>query len=95
MPPPQVQTERLSFIDLTLFYLIFMLYVGVVDTIIETLVGGAQYAYMRNSRDDAVQRRILIAKWLCVQGFLTNDFPVTERYVPVHIQEELEREMED
>jgi hypothetical protein len=56
----------------------------------ESLVGMELYAELKNSTEPAVQRRVLVAKWVYIQGFLNNDFPAQERYVPAHLQREVE-----
>lgn len=57
---------------------------------LETLVGADYYGRLKNSTDPHVLRRIVVAKWIYVQGFLGADFPPRERYVPPHMAEEAE-----
>jgi hypothetical protein len=68
----------------------FLLTRAHVDVVMESLVGMELYGELRRSTDLAVQRRVLIAKWMYIQGFLNSDFPAVERYVPAHLQRELE-----
>lgn len=50
---------------------------------------GVEMCKIFNKSDDLnLQRRLLIAKWLYIYGFLTADFPPTERFVPPHLQDE-------
>lgn len=64
------------------------------DIIIETLLGLESYRALREHADPADLHRLLICKWIYVQGFLNNDFPATERYVPAHLQDELDHELQ-
>lgn len=48
------------------------------------------YKQLTLSKDPLIKRRILLAKWMYVQGFLNTDFPPTERYIPHHLQREVE-----
>lgn len=67
-----------------------MLVTRVVDLVIETIAGLEAHLAMKASSDPLVQRRVLVAKWLYTQGFLTTDFPALERFVPHHLAEEFE-----
>lgn len=67
-----------------------MLVTCVVDLVIETIAGMEAHLVMKASSDPLVQRRVLVAKWLYTQGFLTTDFPALERFVPHHLVEEFE-----
>ena len=56
------------------------------DIVIETLIGFEMYKIMKTNKNDQVgQQRILVAKWLYVQGFLSSEFPARERYIPGHM----------
>jgi hypothetical protein len=71
-----------------------MLVTHVVDLVIETIAGLEAHLAMKASSDPLVQRRVLVAKWLYTQGFLTTDFPALERFVPHHLAEEFEEASE-
>jgi hypothetical protein len=58
--------------------------------IIETLVGVEMFKMMKSSDDNEIKRRILIGKWLYINGFLSADFPARERYIPGHVRENLD-----
>lgn len=48
-------------------------------------MGHESYAQSKRSTDQALQRRVLIAKWMYLHGFLNvPEFPPGERYVPPH-----------
>ena len=59
---------------------------------IETIAGTEAHQAMKASDDPLIQRRVLVAKWLYTQGFLTDDFPARERFVPHHLADEFEEE---
>lgn len=61
-----------------------------VDLIIESLLGLEYYNTLKEANDPATMRRVLITKWMYVQGFLNNVFPPAERFVPFHRLNSLE-----
>jgi len=71
-----------------------MLVTHPVDLVIETIAGMEAHLAMKVSNDPLVQRRVLVAKWLYTQGFLTTDFPAQERFVPHHLADEFKAEEE-
>lgn len=58
------------------------------DIIIEAMVGGEMYKLLQISGDAETKRRFLVGKWLYVQGFLGDDFPVTSRFIPGHLRDD-------
>jgi len=70
---------------------------GATDMFLEAIVGLHMYEQMKKAKekDLEVRRRVLIARWLYVQGFLTTSFPQQERFVPHHIRNSIENEEDD
>lgn len=63
-------------------------YTHYTDIVMESLVGHLAYSEMKASTDPHLQRRILIAKWIYIHGFLNIHFPPTRRYTPAHFEVE-------
>ena len=68
------------------------------DLILET-IGGLEFSKVMARYAEAgaveVRRKLLLVKWLYVQGFLTNDFPPRERFTPHHLVEDDETDIDD
>mmetsp|Transcript_12783 Transcript_12783/g.12433 ORF Transcript_12783/g.12433 Transcript_12783/m.12433 type:complete len:414 (+) Transcript_12783:111-1352(+) len=60
---------------------------GATDIVIETLAGLEMYQKMKASPDQEIQRRILLGKWLYVQGFFNDQFPPLIRFTPAHMSD--------
>lgn len=59
------------------------------DILMESVAGMETYKrFMKESEDVAVQRRVLLCKWLYTQGFLGDEFPRVTKFIPGHMQEE-------
>mmetsp|Transcript_11200 Transcript_11200/g.24467 ORF Transcript_11200/g.24467 Transcript_11200/m.24467 type:complete len:196 (+) Transcript_11200:76-663(+) len=63
---------------------------GATDIVMESLAGIELYGRLKLSENAEVQRRILVTKWLYIQGFLNNQFPALEQYIPNHMSAEYE-----
>jgi hypothetical protein len=63
---------------------------GASDIVMETLAGIELYGRLKLSENAIVQRRILVCKWLYIQGFLNNLFPAVDQYIPNHLSTEYE-----
>jgi len=70
---------------------------GATDMVLETIVGLFMHEHMKKAKehDMEVRRRVLVARWLYVQGFLSTTFPPRERFVPAHIRNAIDDEEED
>ena len=55
------------------------------DIVMETLAGLEIYKQMKESPSAEVRRRVLVSKWLYVQGFFNDEFPVKTRFIPGHM----------
>jgi len=66
---------------------------GATDIVMESLAGIEVYSRMKKDDNALIQRRILLAKWLYIQGFLNNNFPLKEKFVPFHLLDDYEDEL--
>lgn len=61
------------------------------DPLLEQLAGAEMLRVMRKVTGGGqreASRRILIAKWLYIMGYLSSDFPHTTRWIPPHMEDE-------
>lgn len=80
------------YICIYIYKIILLLFINCycLDMVMETVAGIEMYSLLKKSDNIELQRKILIAKWLYIQGFLNNIFPPTERFIPYHLLDEIE-----
>ena len=61
-----------------------------IDMFMETIAGLETYNQMKQSTDESIKRRMLIATWLYIQGFLEHEFPAIIKYIPGHMMNDYE-----
>ena len=99
-PPQWIDVDVPSLTDFDSTFLDHMLAKDLPDDdgennnlILET-VGGLEFSKIMALYAEAgaveMRRKLLLVKWMYVQGFLTNDFPPRERFVPDHLRDEEE-----
>lgn len=59
-----------------------------IDTILEMLMGLEHLKNMKQKGDEDIQRRMLVVQWLYTHGFVDEEFPPVERFIPGHILSE-------
>ena len=50
-------------------------------------MGLEMFQIMKRESNPEFQRKMLLAKWMYVNGFLDDVFPSTERFIPGHVAE--------
>lgn len=60
-----------------------------VESVMETLIGLEAFKTIRNGNNKELQKRVLVISWMFVHGFLEEEFPLTQRFIPGHKQEML------
>lgn len=83
--------EYLSMLFLCLTLLFCVFHTIWTDIVIEQFIGFEIYQLIKKSTCQEALLRVLIVKWLYVQGVLQSDFPPTkERFIPAHMREDFE-----
>jgi hypothetical protein len=65
--------------------LIIIIIIIKIEIVIEAIVGLEMFKQMKDSENADTLQRILVAKWMYVQGFLNNEFPVESKFIPNHL----------
>eukprot|EP01041_Mallomonas_annulata_P001885 gene1885-3655_t len=55
------------------------------DILLESVAGVEGFKVLKLQEDEETLRKLLVVKWLYVNGFLIDDFPSSNRFIPGHV----------